>query len=94
MALKASPGESGTKFWLVDGLLKDDVVGTSPMLILREVFWLDSLTVLTESKDAVSKAPEEVLEVVLEAGLTIFKELFLDSSLLSILACFEARRCG
>ena len=64
------------------------------MVILREEFWLLGLTVLTESKEALSKAPEEALEAVLETGRAILKELFLDSSLLSVLACFDARRCG
>lgn len=64
------------------------------MLILREEFWLGGLTVLTESKDALSKAPEEILELVLEGGRPILNELFLVGSLLSVLACFDARRCG
>jgi hypothetical protein len=38
IALRASPGESATKVWLLDWLLNDEVVGTSIMLILREVF--------------------------------------------------------
>jgi hypothetical protein len=75
-------------------LFNDDVDGTSTKLILREALRLDGLTVLTDSKDAVSNAPDEVLEVVLEVGLAILKELFLESSLLSVLACFDARRWG
>lgn len=93
-ALKASPGESGIKVWLLACWLNDEVVGASTILILREAFRLSGLTVRTESNDALSKAPEGALEAVLEEGLAILKELFLDSSLLSILACFDARRCG
>ena len=93
MALNASPGESATVLWLLVWL-KEEEVGTSIILILRDAFWLGGRTVLTESKDALSKAPEEPLEAVLEEGRAILNELFLVSSLLSILACFEARRCG
>lgn len=61
-------------FWVFSCLLDDDVVGTSTMLALREALRLIGLTVLTDSKDAVSNAPEEVLEVVLDTGRAILKE--------------------
>lgn len=69
-------------------------MGKSIMLILREARSEEGLIVRTESNDALSKAPEDAREVVRELGRAILKELFLVSSLLSALACFDARRCG
>ena len=93
-APKASPGESGIRLWLLARLLNDEVVGISVILTLCAEFWPSGLTVRTESKEVLSRAPARVLEVDLEVDRVILKELVLGSSVLSILAYFERRRCG